>query len=77
MSRAVTIDAPMQTVTELCEKHAIGISVIEPLPSGGTRVVLNNSDDAARVRLSMKAMLIDGPVVRSPLYACRTLTPYS
>jgi len=76
MSRAISLSAPMQTVTDLCEKHAIGISVIEPLPSGGTRVVLNNDDDADAIRRYMKGKLLEGAVARSPLYACRTVRPY-
>ena len=77
MSRAVSLDASMEAVTDLCAKQAIAISVIEPLQSGGTRVVFNNAIDAQKFRVSMKTKLIDGPTVRSPLYACRTLTPYS
>lgn len=77
MSRAVTLEVPSQTVSDHCEKHALGISTIEPLPSGGTRVVLNNSIDAHKLRQSFKTKLIEGPVARSPLYACRTLSPYT
>jgi hypothetical protein len=76
MSRAISIDAPMQDVTDLCAKQQIGISVIEPLASGGTRVVLNNSDDAETIRRSMKTRILSGPVKRSPLYACRTPKSY-
>ncbi len=77
MSRAVSLDATVQAVTDMCEKHSLPISVIEPLQSGGTRVVLNNAIDAQKLRVSMKNKVIDGAIVRSPLYACRTLTPYS
>lgn len=76
MSRAVNIDAAMQAVIDCCEKHAIGISVIEPLQSGGTRVVLNNSDGAASLRIRMKKNLILGPVTRSGLYMRRSPHPY-
>lgn len=71
MSRALNLSADMQEVSACCEKHAIGISVIEPLQSGGTRVVLNNSNDAANLRRRMKTQIIDGPVVRSGLYMAR------
>jgi hypothetical protein len=77
MSRAVIVAATGQAVSDLCEKHSIPISTIEPLPAGGTRVVLNNSIDAKKVRDSFKGKVIEGPVTRSPLYACRALTPYS
>lgn len=76
MSRAVTINASVAEVTEYCAKQDIGISVIEPLVSGGTRVVLNNLQDAELVRRGMKTRLISTPVVRSSLYACRVPEPY-
>lgn len=76
LSRAVHIDAAMQAVIDCCEKYAIGISVIEPLQSGGTRVVLNNSDGAASLRIRMKKDLILGPVTRSGLYIRRAPQPY-
>lgn len=76
LSRAVHIDANMQVVIDCCDKHAIGISVIEPLQSGGTRVVLNNSDGAASLRIRMKKNLILGPVTRSGLYMRRAPLPY-
>ncbi len=76
MSRAVFINDSVEAVTEFCGKNAIGISVIEPLQSGGTRVVMNNSGDAETLRRRMKSKVIDGPVVRSPLYAWRAGAPF-
>lgn len=76
MSRAVCIDETVELVTEFCAKNAIGISVIEPLESGGTRVVTNNSADADTVRHRMKSKIIDGPVVRSRLHAWRAGAPF-
>ncbi len=76
MSRAVFINETVEVVTEFCDKNSIGISVIEPLESGGTRVVMNNSTDAETVRRRMKSKVIDGPVVRSPLYAWRSSAPF-
>lgn len=55
----------------MCVKHGIDISVIEPLQSGGTRVVLRTSDGAADLRRRMGKQLLDGPVVRSGLYMAR------
>lgn len=72
MSRAVNIDATPQTVTDTCALYNYGISAIEPLQSGGTRVVLLNSDDAANLRRRMAAQLIEGPVIRSGLYTRST-----
>lgn len=71
MSRALNIDATLQEVSACCDKYAIGISVIEPLQSGGTRVVLNNGGDTEKLRHRMKNRMIDGPVVRSSLYSAR------
>lgn len=68
MSRAVNIDATPQAVTDTCAQHNYGISSIEPLQSGGTRVVLLNGDAAAGLRRKMASQLIAGPVVRSGLY---------
>lgn len=76
MSRAITLTATVVEVTDYCTKQKIAISVIEPLPSGGTRVVLNNLADADTMRRGMKARLIGTPVVRSSLYVSRTQTPY-
>lgn len=76
MSRVVLVEASGQIVSDHCAKHAIPISTIEPLPAGGTRVVLNNSIDAHKIRQGFKGKLIEGQVARSPLYACRTLSPY-
>lgn len=75
MSRATSIDAPVEQVADYCAKQGLGISVIEPLISGGTRVVLSNMDDAEVVRRGMKARLISAPVVRSSLYAARVPKP--
>jgi hypothetical protein len=48
-------------------KHAAVISAIEPLYPRGTRVVLKNADQAATLGRALKASLIEGPVVRTPL----------
>lgn len=70
-TRALNIDAPMQVVAALCGRHAIGISMIEPLQSGGTRIVLNTSEGADGIRRRMKGKLIEGPVIRSGLHIGR------
>ncbi len=77
LSRAVNVTATPQAVTALCEQHQIGISTIEPLPQGGTRVVLNTADQAENFRRRMKGKLIDGPVVRSSMHVARQSAPYS
>ncbi|AUW60320.1 hypothetical protein C1T17_14105 [Sphingobium sp. SCG-1] len=71
MSRAINLSADTDTVTTLCGKHDIRISSIEPLESGGTRVVLLTADGADDVRRRMKNQVLEGPVVRSGLYMAR------
>ena len=76
VSRVLHLGATVQVVTDLCIQHAVSISSIEPLASGGTRLVLNTADDAEKLRRQMKGHLIDGPVVRSSLYLARQPIPY-
>ena len=66
------MDATLEAVTALCGKLGIAISVIEPLQSGGTRIILNNIPDADKLRGTMKAKLITGPSTRSSLYVGRS-----
>lgn len=77
MSRAVNVSAPIDDVKALCLRHAIDISTIEALTSGGTRVVLLNPDGAERIRELMKTRIITSPVVRSSLYLSRQPLPRS
>lgn len=70
-SRAINIDASEADVRAACAKQDAAISAIEPLASGGTRVVLVNGDGAARVRNSFKTKLLTGPVVRTRWVANR------
>jgi hypothetical protein len=77
MSRAINLDTTVQTVANLCTKNSIGVSTIEPLDSGGTRVVLLTAEGAAEVRRGMKKHLLDGPTVRSGLYLARHPLPTS
>ena len=65
MSRALNINTTEADVTAVCQAAGIGISAIERLVSGGTRVVLNNAVDAASIAKTFKAKLLKGPVTRS------------
>ncbi|HYV87434.1 MAG TPA: hypothetical protein VFA91_02580 [Candidatus Polarisedimenticolia bacterium] len=76
MSRALHLNATVPVVTALCAQHSVRISSIEPLSSGGTRVVLSTADDAENLRRKAKTQLIAGPVVRSALYVARQPIPY-
>jgi len=76
LSRAVNVDETLQVVAALCEKHAISISAIEPLKSGGTRVILSTISHADNLRGRLKGKLIEGAVVRSSLHVIRQPIPY-
>lgn len=67
MSRALNVDATEAHVIGMCAKHRAPISVIETLLSGGTRVVLKNADDAARIGKAYGSKIISGVVTRSPI----------
>ena len=75
MSRAINLDASLDDVKALCARHAVAISTIEALTSGGTRVVLLNPDGAERIRGLMKARIITTPVARSSMYMARQPAP--
>lgn len=65
MSRAMNVDAELTDVRAMCAKHKCGISAIEALLSGGTRVVLMNGDDAATIRRAYGRRVMTGPVTRT------------
>lgn len=64
MSRAMNLDVPEADVLASCEKHGKGISTIETLISGGTRLVMNNGDDAEFMRKLYKTKILEGQVTR-------------
>ena len=43
-----------------CAKHAVPVSTVETLLSGGTRIVLNNADDTAIIARAYKSKIIAG-----------------
>lgn len=65
VSRAINADASEEQLTTLCTKFGLGISVIEQLHSGGTRIVLNNIADADVLRTKLGKLVINGQVQRS------------
>ena len=66
MSRAINVNAPQEHVLATCTKHKATISVIEPLQSGGTRVVFKNAHDAAVVTRAYGSKVLTGEVTRTP-----------
>lgn len=71
MSRAINLNLTAGEVRAAVLKQGAAISAIEPLFPRGTRVVLTSADQAAGLRRTLKAQLIDGLVRRTPL---RTMT---
>lgn len=67
MSRAINVDASLAHVTDMCTKHSATISMIEPLQSGGTRVVLMNAHDAALITRAYRGKILTGAVQRMPI----------
>lgn len=66
MSRAVNIDATVDQVIAMSEKHKAAISTIEPLLPAGTRVVFMNAEDAAVVARAFGSHVLTGAVTREP-----------
>ena len=64
MSRVVHLNLGEAAVTTRCHSEKVGISVIEPLPAGGVRLVCMSSVGAALIRRKLKANLIAGEVTR-------------
>lgn len=67
MSRALNINATMDHVVGTCAKRKVAISAIEPLRPAGTRLVTNNSADAATIAAAYGSKIITGTVTRTPL----------
>jgi hypothetical protein len=66
MSRAINLAAAAAHIRDMCVKHNAAISAMEPLRSGGTRVVFMNADDAAIVAKAYGSKVLTGPVLRMP-----------
>lgn len=67
MSRAFCVTLHIDDVMTACAKNNATISTVEPLHTGGTRVVLINSHDAAVMGRVFAGKLITGNIVRTPL----------
>jgi len=66
MSRALNLNASEAEVLASCARANAPITQIETLPSGGTRVVFKNGDDAAAVGKLYKGKIITDRVTRAP-----------
>ena len=65
ISRAVNVSVEQPQVVAMCKKHGANISAIETLPSGGTRVVLMNSADTAKIIKAFGSKVLTGTVART------------
>jgi hypothetical protein len=65
-TRAVNVSAPPLEVQVMCAKKRVAISAIEPLPCGGTHVVLVTLDEADTMRHAYKDKLLDRRTPRTP-----------
>jgi hypothetical protein len=64
MSRAINLAMAEADVVARCAKENVGISAIETIPAGGTRLVCMSGADAERLRSKLKPHLIKGEIVR-------------
>lgn len=71
MSRVLHLALDEGEVVARCLAAKVGISAIESLPSGGTRLVCMSTDGAEQMRKKLKSQMIAGDVTRQ-LYRPRT-----
>jgi 3-oxoacyl-ACP reductase-like protein len=64
VSRAMNLALPEADVRSQCRSARIEISATEPLPDGGTRLVLTTSEGADEARHRFRKHLIEGHVRR-------------
>jgi hypothetical protein len=72
MSRVLHLNLAEGAVVTRCVSEQVGISAIEPLPSGGVRLVCSSGHGAELLRRKLKRYLINGDVTRE---RHRPLTP--
>jgi hypothetical protein len=68
MSRAMNLTLPEAEVKQICLAQGVSISAIEPLQSGGTRLVCTTATGAEEMRLRLHGHIIDGAVTRHRFY---------
>jgi hypothetical protein len=64
MSREMFVTLEEGDVVRRCAAEKVGISAIEKLPAGGTRLVCMSSEGAAHMFRKLKSHLIEGAVDR-------------
>lgn len=68
MSRAMNLALPEAEVKDICMAQGVSISAIEPLPSGGTRLICTTPAGAEAMRVRLRGHIIDGAVTRHRFY---------
>jgi len=64
MSRELFVKLDQADVIKRCEAEAVGISAIERLPAGGTRLVCMSGHGASVMTRKLKSHLIKEVVIR-------------
>jgi hypothetical protein len=64
LSRAINLNMTVSEATARCTSENVGISAIEPLLTGGVRLVCMSSQGADQMRAKCKSRLINGEVTR-------------
>ena len=73
MSRAMNLRLSEREVKTKCAKNGVAISVLEVLPSGGTRLVCLTSEGAEEMRQQFHNHIIEGKIPRFPFYRASTM----
>ena len=73
MSRELFVTLDEADVIRRCLAEKVGISAIERLPAGGTRLVCMSVDGAAQMYRKLKPHLIEGAVDRQKHRPSRVL----
>lgn len=68
MSRAINLSLAESELIAICRAARIGVSAIEPLKSGGTRLVCMTREGADQIRRQLAGNIIDGEVDRYRFY---------
>ena len=69
MSRVLLVNVTEEAAAKACARFDVGVSVVEPLDSGGVRLVCTTTDGAEIMRRKLRAKLIAGPVTRSRIFS--------
>jgi hypothetical protein len=67
MNRVLFVSLDQSAVVKRCTAANVGISALESLPAGGTRLVCTSSGGAEIMKKKLKSHLISGNVTRREL----------